>query len=85
MIGMRTNVAPMNVIVSLQVDPNIGENPYRRRRLLPDRQTQSKLTEPDRAHAIGTAGYTAMLCVQALKSHGITPAKPHAGQMYVRA
>jgi len=25
-------------------------------------------------HAIGTAGYTSMLCVQALEKHGITPA-----------
>lgn len=28
---------------------------------------------PEQAMAIGTAGYTAMLCVQALERHGITP------------
>ncbi len=30
---------------------------------------------PAQAMAIGTAGYTAMLCVQALEAHGITPDK----------
>lgn len=29
---------------------------------------------PDEAMAIGTAGYTAMLCVLALEKHGVTPA-----------
>lgn len=28
---------------------------------------------PEQAMAIGTAGYTAMLCVQALERHGVTP------------
>ena len=30
---------------------------------------------PRQAMAIGTAGYTAMLCVQALERHGVTPAQ----------
>ena len=30
---------------------------------------------PRQAMAIGTAGYTAMLCVMALERHGVTPAK----------
>ena len=34
---------------------------------LPDGMT------PHQAMAIGTAGYTAMLCVMALERHGITP------------
>lgn len=29
--------------------------------------------QPDQAMAIGTAGYTAMLCVMALQRHGLTP------------
>ena len=31
--------------------------------------------EPQQAMQIGTAGYTAMLCVMALESHGVTPNK----------
>lgn len=33
---------------------------------------------PEQAMAIGTAGYTAMLCVMALEKHGLTPANGHA-------
>jgi acrylyl-CoA reductase (NADPH) len=31
--------------------------------------------QPDHAMAIGTAGYTAMLCIMALERHGVTPDK----------
>jgi acrylyl-CoA reductase (NADPH) len=34
-----------------------------------------KAFTPDQAMAIGTAGYTAMLCVMALQDHGVTPDK----------
>lgn len=39
--------------------------------LVPLRQAFS----PEQAMAIGTAGYTAMLCVMALEDHGVTPDK----------
>jgi acrylyl-CoA reductase (NADPH) len=35
------------------------------------------------AMAIGTAGYTAMLCVMALERHGLKPAGPDAGEVLV--
>jgi acrylyl-CoA reductase (NADPH) len=35
----------------------------------------SDTISPHRAMAIGTAGYTAMLCVMALQGHGVTPDK----------
>jgi acrylyl-CoA reductase (NADPH) len=35
------------------------------------------------AMAIGTAGYTAMLCVMALERHGVTPGSPAAGDILV--
>ncbi len=37
--------------------------------------------QPDQAMAIGTAGYTAMLCIMALQRHGLTP---QAGDILVR-
>ncbi len=38
---------------------------------------------PRQAMAIGTAGYTAMLCVMALERHGVQPAGPGAGEVLV--
>jgi acrylyl-CoA reductase (NADPH) len=38
---------------------------------------------PRQAMAIGTAGYTAMLCVLALERHGLRPDGPHAGEVLV--
>lgn len=38
---------------------------------------------PRQAMAIGTAGYTAMLCVLALERHGLQPAGPNAGEVLV--